>query len=143
MRMADSPGCWFSPSQLISRNGSQIMPLDLAKQIAASLLGSSASTLLLNPLHVLKLRLQYIIPKNNYVSTIESRGYVSVQSTALGVYKRYGITGFYAGVGISLFQSLPSTVIYMTTYERIKKQMYLRYDVDQNRGKIFIVYRYI
>jgi solute carrier family 25 protein 39/40 len=90
----------------------------------ASLIGTSSATLLLNPVVVIKVILQgstNITKKETPLSVIKS------------IYKTNGIKGFWVGSKVGLLQAVPSNMIYMTIYERLK---ILVKDVDKNNENL-------
>lgn len=88
-------------------------PNCLGKQVIASSLGSFTTVLTLNPLSVLKVRLQ---SSSNLQEGASGALYKEVQS----VYNSRGVRGFWSGTSTGLVMSIPSTVIYMSSYERSK-----------------------
>jgi solute carrier family 25, member 39/40 len=107
--MRDLAGLYLPSQRLLSESS--------MKGIVASILGSTASTLLLNPLSVVKIQLQHALSK------LPSSRTMSIGSTITQIYQQSGYRGFYSGVGVSLLQTLPSTVIYMSSYEQIKTRL--------------------
>lgn len=79
------------------------------RQVIASAIGSITTTLVLNPIGVLKVRTQ--------------AGQGGIIDVAKQVIRESGPRGFWLGSGLGLMQSIPSTVIYMTAYENIKLSM--------------------
>lgn len=65
----------------------------------------------LNPVSVVKVKLQ------------NSSTTVSISEIVRSVYQQRGILGFWSGAQMGLLQAVPSTVLYMTFYERIKAQL--------------------
>lgn len=92
------------------------LPNDFLRQVLASLLGGSVATVALNPVNVVKIELQ------------KSLSTCSVSSAATHIFKNKGLAGFGNGAGIGLLQTVPNTVIYMTSFEQIKYQL-LRTDL--------------
>ncbi len=80
------------------------------KQILASTSGSIIATVLLNPITVVKVKLQ-------------SGSVNSVRAAITTVVQSKGVAGFWMGVPLGLVMSIPNTVLYMTTYETIKAYM--------------------
>lgn len=88
------------------------IPVGFVKQIGASTLGSLTTALVLNPINVVKIRLQ------NADMILASPP--TIKGTISSIIKKDGILGFWAGVRIAVFQAVPSTTIYMYGYESIK-----------------------
>lgn len=63
--------------------------------------------MILNPIGVVKTRAQATHGK--------------VLDIVQNVVRESGVRGFWSGARLGIAQSLPSTVIYMTTYEKLKK----------------------
>lgn len=84
---------------------------DLVKQVIASGLGSISTILTLNPLNVLKVRLQ-----NSHASMNK----VSLSPIARGILANQGVRGFWSGTAVALTMSIPNTVLFMTAYEKFK-----------------------
>jgi solute carrier family 25 protein 39/40 len=84
---------------------------DLTKQIIASSCASFITNLSLNPLNVLKVRLQ------NQHSALQK---VSVFNIGTNLIRAEGIRGLWSGTAIALTMSVPSTILFMTAYERFK-----------------------
>ncbi|KAJ1421018.1 mitochondrial carrier domain-containing protein [Ochromonadaceae sp. CCMP2298] len=78
----------------------------LSRQLLASSLGSVVSTLSLNPINVLKVRLQ--------------SGEEGVIEVAKRILRVEGVGGFWAGMRTGLAMSIPNTVLYMSAYENLK-----------------------
>ena len=76
------------------------------RQILAGAMGSIATTIILNPVGVIKVRTQ--------------AGQGGILAVTKQVIANEGFRGFWMGSGLGLVQSMPSTVIYMTSYENIK-----------------------
>ena len=79
------------------------------RQIIAGAVGSITTTLILNPVGVIKVRTQ--------------AGQGGIIDVSKQVVREYGMSGFWMGSGLGMVQSIPSTVIYMTSYENIKINM--------------------
>lgn len=90
-----------------------LKPNGLGKQVIASSLGSLVTVLTLNPLSVLKVRLQ---SSNSLQEGASGALYKEVQS----VYSSRGVRGFWSGASMGLVMSIPSTIVYMSSYERTK-----------------------
>ena len=84
------------------------------KHILASSVGSIVSTVSLNPITVVKVKIQNVNP-------------FAVSQTALStirtILKEKGWLGFYAGTPMGIVMSVPNTVLYMTAYEEIKLRL--------------------
>lgn len=65
----------------------------------------------LNPVSVVKVKLQ------------SSSSDSSIREIVQSVYRQRGLPGFWSGASMGLLQAVPSTVLYMTFYERIKAQL--------------------
>lgn len=92
----------------------------LLRQIVASSVGSIISTVSLNPITVVKVRLQ-----NNpvYKSVGLSEAAVSLsplRNVIRNVIAQHGVTGFWAGTRTGIVMSVPNTVLYMSVYEKLK-----------------------
>lgn len=79
------------------------------RQIIAGAVGSITTTLVLNPVGVIKVRTQ--------------AGHGGIFEVAKQVIRNEGFRGFWMGSGLGMVQSIPSTVIYMTSYENIKLKL--------------------
>ena len=86
---------------------------DFQKQFIASAIGSAISSVVLSPVIVVKVRLQ------NSLYGVE----VTLLDTIKSIYRSDGLRGFWNGGKTALVQSIPSNVIYMTTYEHLKKEL--------------------
>ena len=82
---------------------------DLRSQFIAATTGSFVATLALNPVTVVKIRLQSKSQTGSVLSIVRS------------VYSKNGIGGYWCGARAGLMQGIPSTVVYMTTYESYKR----------------------
>jgi solute carrier family 25, member 39/40 len=85
----------------------------LSRQILASSMGSIASTLTLNPIAVVKVRLQ-----NGAGGTSKH----PLQTVIRNVLAERGIGGFWSGTPMGIFMSVPNTVLYMSAYEALKEE---------------------
>jgi solute carrier family 25 protein 39/40 len=92
---------------------SDILPKtdEFTKQVVASSIASVVNTLLLNPLNVLKVRLQSSRNLHNHVSLS------TITSTLI---RNEGVRGLWSGTSIALAMSVPNTIFYMTVYEKCK-----------------------
>lgn len=107
--------------------------LSLKQQMFAGSVASVVTVMLLNPLVVLKIRLQDV---GNTSSNLSANNNKTVGSLAKEIYQINGFKGFYAGSKAGLYQSLPSVMLYMTLYERLKKSsdLYLTDLSKKNTG---------
>jgi solute carrier family 25 protein 39/40 len=87
----------------------------LVRHATASLVGSVATILTLNPMFVLKVRVQ------NADRPIIS--WMTVLEEANEIKKSRGIRGFWSGTSTALMMSIPNTVVYMTAYEKCKSSL--------------------
>jgi solute carrier family 25, member 39/40 len=78
----------------------------LRSQILASAIGSITATLTLNPIGVVKVRYQ--------------AGQGGLSEIVSKVLQDSGVWGFWTGARLGIAVSLPSTVLYMTSYENIR-----------------------
>lgn len=110
--------------------------LSIKQQIMAGSAASIVSVLLLNPLVVLKIRIQdSTIPSNGSTGTLPSK---TITSLTKEIYQLKGIGGFYAGTKAGLYQSLPSVMLYMTLYERLKQKSELYLDSFSDKSGFLI-----
>lgn len=79
---------------------------NLRRQIFASAVGSITATLALNPIGVLKVRAQ--------------AGQGKLPQIVKKILRDSGLIGFWTGARLGMIQSLPSTIVYMTSYENIR-----------------------
>jgi len=95
------------------------MKNSVLRQMIASGIGTGLCILTLNPISVIKLRVQRtdLLMENTVMGAVKT------------IYQKGGIRGFWAGAQIGLAQSIPSSVIYMTAYEKFK------YEINQNCGE--------
>lgn len=91
----------------------KVEKISFTRGLVASTIGSLVTTVVLNPMTVLKINLQQ---PNSVVKT-------SITGIIKHVYKNYGIKGFWAGSQMGVLQSLPNTIIYMSLYEQFKYAM--------------------
>ncbi len=89
----------------------------LYKQILASSVGSIVSTLAINPITVVKVKIQNVDPFA--VSK-------TVRSTIATIIREKGFAGFYAGTPVGILMSVPNTVLYLSAYEEAKVVLYRR-----------------
>lgn len=95
-------------------NDKPVFSNKLRAEIVASISCSSAVILLFTPINVIKTR---------YQADLNSK---DVHRSILKVYQEKGILGYWAGTRVGLLQAVPTTVVYMATYERMK-ELTLRY----------------
>ena len=93
-----------------------MQPNGLYRQIFASCVGTSVSVCTLNPISVVKISLQ----------RQDAMAEKSLAGAIRTVIQTHGIRGFWAGTGTGLLQAVPSSVLYMTTYESLKKELNAR-----------------
>ena len=77
-------------------------------EIFASVIGSSVTIVTFAPLSVVKIHIQTSPFPLSYIYK--------------DILRKNGLKGFWAGTGAGLIQAVPSSIIYMTTYERLKEQ---------------------
>lgn len=83
---------------------------NLKNQIFASAIGSITATMTLNPIGVLKVRSQ--------------AGQGNLPQIIRNILKESGILGFWTGARLGVIQSLPSTILYMTSYENFRDMLF-------------------
>lgn len=83
------------------------------KQILASSCGSVVATLTLNPITVVKVRLQN-------ASVVQSTNSLSVFNVVRNIALEHGPKGFWSGTPMGILMSVPNTVLYMSAYEELK-----------------------
>ena len=66
---------------------------------------------MLNPVSVVKIRLQSKSQTGSISAILKS------------IYRKNGIGGYWYGTRAGLMQGIPSTVVYMTTYESFKRRL--------------------
>ena len=100
-------------------------------QILASATGGCMVAVALNPVLILKVHLQRSDKGHNAglteacISPSQRRARGSdIYGIATSIWKKKGIRGFWAGTPLGLAQTVPSTVLYFTSFERIKSIMY-------------------
>ena len=86
----------------------------LVRQICASTAGSITSILALNPITVIKVRLQ-----NANTGTYNAEPF-PIRRVVSNVLAERGVWGFWAGTRMGIFMSAPNTVLYMSVYEELK-----------------------
>jgi hypothetical protein len=86
----------------------------LVRQIVASTVGSIISTLSLNPITVIKVRLQNAHALGAGQHAIPLRHVIS------NVLAERGVIGLWAGTRMGMIMSAPNTVLYMSVYEHLK-----------------------
>lgn len=90
---------------------------DIGRQMVASSIGSFVTVLILNPLNVIKVRLQ----KQH---TIESNRSSTIRSVLRDILKGPNVyRTLWAGASSGLMMSVPNTVMYMVAYEQCKLSM--------------------
>ena len=101
----------------------QPVQYSLFRQICASSMGSIISTVALNPVTVIKVRLQNLHANNSYVSESilhKASGVSPIRGVINTVLKERGVAGFWAGTRTGIAMSVPNTVLYMSIYEHFK-----------------------
>lgn len=89
------------------------------RQVLASVVGSLMATITLNPINFVKVQIQN--PSDALLkSYMNGHGTISISDIIRHTIITRGASGFWSGAGVGLMQSLPSTAIYMSTYERLK-----------------------
>lgn len=98
----------------------------LLQQIVASSAGSLVANLILNPLNVIKINIQV---QDGGSSAMKSGSSV-LMTTVRDIYAQNGhkLSAFWSGTSTSLLMSVPSTVFYMVTYEKLKS-IFSTYDI--------------
>jgi solute carrier family 25, member 39/40 len=97
-------------STIASGSSSRAPPSTLYGQIVASALGGSMATFILNPIAVIKVRMQ----------NERERGPSSISRAARSVMRHDGVMGFWRGSTAGLLQTVPNAVAYMVVYEKLK-----------------------
>jgi solute carrier family 25 protein 39/40 len=98
----------------------------LSRQIFASSLASVVSTLSLNPITVVKVRLQNIssaAPSSASSTVALSRAISPLRNVVQSVLNSHGIAGFWSGTRAGIVMSVPNTVLYMSVYEHLKEEL--------------------
>jgi solute carrier family 25 protein 39/40 len=98
----------------------------LSRQIFASSLASVVSTLSLNPITVVKVRLQNIssaAPSSASSTVALSRAISPLRNVVQSVFNSHGIAGFWSGTRAGIVMSVPNTVLYMSVYEHLKEEL--------------------
>lgn len=93
---------------------------DFQRQFISSAVGSASTSLLLSPLTVVKVRLQNMVNSTSSVRLVD---------VIRNIYRTEGIGGFWNGGKTALIQGLPSSIVYLTTYERMKKELSSRRNI--------------
>ena len=99
---------------------------DFQKQFTASAIGSGIASLILSPAVIVKVRLQ----NNLRIGTAVIKP--TILSTVNEIYKTDGVLSFWNGGRTALIQAIPNSVIYMTTYEYLKKELLNRNQQTQS-----------
>lgn len=81
-----------------------------SKQIFASSLGSIIATLALNPINVIKVKMQ-----------MDNQTRKGVMSVVRSIVQENGMRGFLAGSSTGLLITVPNTIIYILSYEKLKE----------------------
>jgi len=104
----------------------------LMKQILASSAGSIVCVVVLNPINVIKVRLQSAAfnTTTSTSSSSSSPGNIkpsTLYDTMIVIQRESGMKGFWAGTRMGLIMSVPNTVLYMSTYEQLKMALTSRH----------------
>eukprot|EP01112_Ceratiomyxa_fruticulosa_P013502 TRINITY_DN37_c0_g1_i1.p1 TRINITY_DN37_c0_g1~~TRINITY_DN37_c0_g1_i1.p1 ORF type:complete len:581 (-),score=74.44 TRINITY_DN37_c0_g1_i1:316-2058(-) len=92
-----------------------------SKHLFSSAMGAVVSTLAVQPLEVLRTRLQVMrIPRDELKSSNKQRG---IAESLVRISRAEGIRGLYRGFYPSLFSAVPSVSIYFTLYAELKQLM--------------------
>ena len=83
---------------------------NISTQILASSTGSLISTILLSPLGVVKARIQ-------------TNSALNIRTAITAVATSGGVKGFWAGAPAGILLTVPSTALYMVTYEHLQTQL--------------------
>lgn len=102
-------------SKIVESGKKIFLPTDnkFVRHATASFIGSIATILTLNPIFVLKVRLQNLEKQDTSIHTLNKE----IRS----IKRSKGIRGFWSGAGTALAMSIPNTVAYMTAYEKCKE----------------------
>lgn len=97
----------------------------------ASATGGMFITLLLNPITILKVHLQRSdkgagagLTEGGISPNLRHRKGSDLFAIATNIVKKRGIRGFWAGTPLGLAQTVPSVVLYFTSFEQFKEHMY-------------------
>lgn len=93
----------------------------LLQQIIASSTGSIIANTVLNPLNVVKVQLQK--------KTVEQQ---SITTVIRNIYQQKQLRGFWSGTSTGLLMSVPNSILYMVTYEQLKKVLRQDCNVSPN-----------
>lgn len=96
------------------------------RQVIASSCGTTVAILTLNPITVVKVRLQ-----NSVASAGKGS---SVLTTIRRIAEKRGISGFWAGTSLGMVMSVPNSVLYMTAYEQLKAN-FVKYSSESSAVK--------
>ncbi len=108
---------WIGVERMKSFVGGSQIHSDLGRQMLASSVGSFVTVLALNPLNVIKVRLQ----KQH---TIESKSNTTIRNIITEIFgSSRAIRTFWSGTTSGLMMSVPNTVLYMIAYEQCKMVM--------------------
>ena len=103
-----SPACNICKPQIHEKFNSIRLDYPYFQPVVASFVGSTVSSLIINPINVIKLRLQ------------SSANSMRISTIISSIYSQNRFKGFYSGLSLSLFNSIPSTIVYMSIYEHTK-----------------------
>jgi solute carrier family 25 protein 39/40 len=94
-------------------------------------MGGCMVTLTLNPILILKVHLQRSdkalrggLTESALTPSASMKSGSDIYAIASCIWKKKGLRGFWAGTPLGLAQTVPSTVLYFTSFERIKSMMY-------------------
>ena len=103
----------------------------VVNQVVASAFGGCLVTLLLNPITILKVHLQRSdkgagagLTEGGISPNLRNRKGSDLFAIASNIVKKRGIKGFWAGTPLGLAQTVPSVVLYFTSFEQFKEIMY-------------------
>lgn len=96
------------------------------QQILASSLGSIAATITLNPINVIKVHLQQqsynVSNTSNHIPQRATR-FLTLSVIKSVLEEPKGIRGLWSGTTAGMVMSVPSTVIYMAVYDKVKNSL--------------------
>jgi solute carrier family 25, member 39/40 len=101
------------------------------QQMLASAAGGCLVAVTLNPLLILKVHLQRSdkgkgagLTEGGISPNLRNKTGSDLRAIISSVVKKRGIRGFWAGTPLGLAQTVPSTVLYFTTFEKLKSVIY-------------------
>lgn len=123
-------------SSVVNKNAKGFLNLEknslshsIFKQMVASSIGSIATVISLNPINVIKVRLQSK-DKSKITNITDSR---SVNYIIRNVYRENGYIGFWSGTSVGILMSAPNTILYMTAYEETKDFLKTQFSGSLNK----------